>query len=56
MSESRDWRNVRTEVKDFVENEVYPAEPLLNQRSEESNQKLKELMNKAKENKVAKLK
>ena len=49
MSESRDWRKVRAEVKDFVENEVYPAEAVLNQRSEESNQKLKELMDKAKE-------
>ena len=48
MSESRDWRKVRAEVKDFVENEVYPAEAVLNQRSEESNQKLKDLMDKPK--------
>jgi len=49
VSESKDRRKVRAEVKDFVENEVYPAESTLNERSEESNQKLKELMGKAKE-------
>ena len=34
MSQTRDWRKVRAEVKDFVENEVYPAESILNERSE----------------------
>ena len=35
----RNWSEVRAEVKDFVENEVYPAEAVLEQRNEESTQK-----------------
>ena len=49
MNANRDWRKVRSEVKDFVENEVYPVENVLNERNEESSKKLKELMDKAKE-------
>ena len=32
----RNWSEVRREVKDFVENEVYPAESILEKRDEES--------------------
>ena len=46
----RDWKNVRKEVKEFVENEVYPAEEVLNKRDEDSNKKMQELMQKAKDN------
>ena len=28
----RDWKKVRKEVKEFVENEVYPAEEILQKR------------------------
>ena len=48
MSQTRDWRKVRAEVKDFVENEVYPAESILGERNEASKKKMKELMDKAK--------
>ena len=46
----RDWKNVRREVKEFVENEVYPAEEVLNKRDEDSDKKMQELMQKAKDN------
>ena len=29
MSESRDWTVVRREVKTFLEERIYPAEPIL---------------------------
>ena len=45
----RNWSEVRAEVKSFVENEVYPAEAVLEQRNEESTQKLSELMQLAKD-------
>ena len=48
MSKDRDWRQVRSEVKDFVENEVYPAESILNEKNDASKNKMKELMDKAK--------
>lgn len=35
----RNWSEVRKEVKDFVENEVYPAESILETRGEESEKK-----------------
>ena len=38
----RDWKNVRKEVKEFVENEVYPAEEVLNKRDEDSNKKMQD--------------
>ena len=45
----RNWSEVRSEVKDFVENEVYPAEPILEKRDDESSKKLSELMQLAKD-------
>ena len=45
----RNWSEVRKEVKDFVENEVYPAESILETRGEESEKKLSELMQLAKD-------
>jgi|TARA_B100000809_G_C15138760_1_gene531942 alkylation response protein AidB-like acyl-CoA dehydrogenase len=45
----RNWSEVRREVKDFVENEVYPAESILEKRDEESTKKLSELMQLAKD-------
>ncbi len=35
----RDWKKVRKEVKEFVENEVYPAEEVLHKRDDESAKK-----------------
>ena len=49
----RDWKRVRKEVKEFVENEVYPAEEILNKRDEDSNKKMQELMQKAKDNNLS---
>ena len=46
----RNWKEVRSEVKRFVEEEVYPAEPILHKGNEESKEKLSELMQKAKDN------
>ena len=46
----RDWKKVRKEVKEFVENEVYPAEEILHKRDDESAKKMQELMQKAKDN------
>ena len=46
----RNWKEVRSEVKRFVEEEVYPAEPILHKGNEESQEKLSELMQKAKDN------
>ena len=46
----RDWKKVRKEVKEFVENEVYPAEEVLHKRDDESAKKMQELMQKAKDN------
>ena len=45
----RNWSEVRKEVKDFVENEVYPAESILENRDEQSSKKLSELMQLAKD-------
>ena len=45
----RDWKKVRKEVKEFVENEVYPAEEILQRRDEKSSEKMQELMQKAKD-------
>ena len=45
----RNWSEVRREVKDFVENEVYPAESILEKRDEESSKKLSDLMQLAKD-------
>ena len=46
----RDWKKVRKEVKEFVENEVYPAEEVLHKRDDDSAKKMQELMQKAKDN------
>ena len=46
----RNWKEVRSEVKRFVEEEVYPAEAILQNGGEESKDKLSELMQKAKDN------
>ena len=46
----RNWKEVRSEVKRFVEEEVYPAEPVLHKGNEKSREKLSELMQKAKDN------
>ena len=46
----RNWKEVRSEVKRFVEEEVYPAETILQNGGEESKDKLSELMQKAKDN------
>ena len=45
----RNWKEVRSEVKRFVEEEVYPAEAILQNCGEESKEKLSELMQKAKD-------
>ena len=44
----RNWKEVRSEVKRFVEEEVYPAESILHKGDDESKSKLSELMQKAK--------
>ena len=44
----RDWKNVRREVKEFVENDVYPAEEVLHKRDEGSTKKMQELMQRQK--------
>ena len=36
----RNWKQVRAEVKQFVEEEVYPAEPILHKGDDESKSKL----------------
>ena len=46
----RNWKEVRSEVKKFVEEEVYPAETILHKGDDESKSKLSELMQKAKDN------
>jgi len=45
----RNWNEVRKAVKDFVEIEVYPSEPILQKRDESSKKKMSELMKLAKE-------
>ena len=45
----RNWNEVRKEVKDFVEMEVYPAEPILQKRDDTSKKKMSELMQLAKD-------
>ena len=45
----RNWQEVRKEVKKFVEEEVYPAEPALQKRDEESKKIMADLMQKAKD-------
>ena len=44
----RDWKKVRKEVKEFVENEVYPAEEILQKRDEKSSKKCRSLCKKQK--------
>ena len=46
----RNWKEVRSEVKRFVEEEVYPAESILHKGDDDSKSKLSELMQKAKDN------
>ncbi len=46
---NKNWQEVRKEVKKFVEEEVYPAEPALQKRDEESKVIMSELMQKAKD-------
>lgn len=49
MSEARDWKTVRREVKDFLEQRIYPAEAVLQDSDKiRSRQLLRELMNEAK--------
>ena len=45
----RNWNAVRLEVKDFVENEVYPLESILQKRDELSKVKMQKLMQLAKD-------
>ena len=45
----KNWRQIRSQVKEFVENEVYPAESLLSKRDEAARKKIQELMQLAKE-------
>ena len=45
----KNWQEVRKEVKKFVEEEVYPAEPALQKRDEESKRIMSDLMQKAKD-------
>ena len=45
----KNWRQIRSQVKEFVENEVYPAESLLSKRNEASRKKIQELMQLAKD-------
>lgn len=45
----KNWQEVRKEVKKFVEEEVYPAEPALQKRDEESKKIMADLMQKAKD-------
>ena len=45
----KNWQEVRKEVKKFVEEEVYPAEPALQKRDEESKKIMSDLMQKAKD-------
>ncbi|SVB83805.1 uncharacterized protein METZ01_LOCUS236659, partial [marine metagenome] len=40
----KNWRQIRSQVKEFVENEVYPAESLLSKRDETARKKIQELM------------
>ena len=46
---NKNWQEVRKEVKKFVEEEVFPAEPALQKRDEESKVIMSELMQKAKD-------
>ena len=45
----RNWSQVRAEVKNFVEKEVYPAESILEKRGDKSKEKMSELMQLAKD-------
>ena len=45
----KNWQEVRKDVKKFVEEEVYPAEPALQKRDEESKKIMSDLMQKAKD-------
>ena len=45
----RNWQEVRKDVKRFVENEVYPLEPVLQKKSDESSKAMTGLMQKAKD-------
>ncbi len=45
----KNWRQIRSQVKEFVENEVYPAESLLSKRDEAARKKIQALMQLAKE-------
>ena len=45
----RNWQEVRKDVKRFVENEVYPLEPILQKKGDESSKAMTSLMQKAKD-------
>ena len=45
----RNWQEVRKDVKRFVENEVYPLEPVLQKKGDESSKAMTSLMQKAKD-------
>ena len=45
----RNWQEVRKDVKRFVENEVYPLEPVLQKKGDESSKAMTGLMQKAKD-------
>ena len=35
VKDKKNWKEIRSQVKDFVENEVYPAEKILSKRDDE---------------------
>ena len=45
----RNWQEVRKDVKRFVEDEVYPLEPVLQKKGDESSKAMTSLMQKAKD-------
>ena len=48
VKDKKNWKEIRSQVKDFVENEVYPAEKILSKRDDEAKKKMQELMQLAK--------